>query len=105
MRSQILELEVRRLAVNLASLSGVFLRYDAQDAEILRFGIAYTMLSDADRWKIVVATAHDALASIRSDPIRPDPGSPRAEAPDPLIGLTESTDPPLFRTLRTRTGL
>ncbi len=59
-RSEILKLETRMLAERLATLSGVFVRFDSHDREISRFGFAYTMSHDGDDWRIVVAVAHDA---------------------------------------------
>lgn len=59
-RTEIAELNVRRLASELALLSGVFTRYDAGDAEIGRFGFTYVVRVEDGAWKIVVAMAHDA---------------------------------------------
>lgn len=59
-RSAISGLEVRMLGERLAWLTGVFVRYNAAEEEIARFGFAYTMLSDGDDWKIAVATAFEA---------------------------------------------
>ena len=53
-------LEVRRLAANLATVAGVYARIGADDIEIMRFGFMYVMRADGDRWKIIVAQAHDA---------------------------------------------
>ena len=50
----------RVLAPRLAELSGVFVRYDASDAEVARFGFTYIVRGGLDGWKIVVAAAHDA---------------------------------------------
>ena len=61
-RTEILQLEVRRLAPTLASLTGVFVRYDVEDVELIRFGFAYTMLGTERGWRIVVAIAHDPPA-------------------------------------------
>jgi hypothetical protein len=41
-------------------LGGTFLRYDAADAEIARFGFTYIVRSGSGGWRIVVAVAHDA---------------------------------------------
>ena len=54
--------ESRMLADNLASLSGVFVRFGSGDEEIGRFGFAYTMFDDGTGWRIVVATAHGVAA-------------------------------------------
>ena len=59
-RTEILDLEVRPLAESLASLSGVFVRYDSRREEIGRFGFSYTLQHDGQGWKIVVAVAYPA---------------------------------------------
>ena len=59
-RTEILgNMEVRRLAANLASVAGAYVRFDANDREIMRFGFTYVMRDDGDRWRIIVALAHD----------------------------------------------
>ena len=59
-RTEILNLEVRMLAEQLASLSGLFARFNSSEEEISRFGFAYTMLRADTGWQIVVAIAHAA---------------------------------------------
>jgi ketosteroid isomerase-like protein len=61
-RTEILGLAVRRLADVLAELSGVFVRYDAANSEIGRFGFTYVARRSDNQWQIVVAIAHDAVA-------------------------------------------
>ncbi len=58
-RSAIQGLKVKRMADNIATLAGVFLRFDSSEQEITRFGFAYTMFHDGNRWKIAVGVAHD----------------------------------------------
>jgi hypothetical protein len=59
-RTDILDLEVRRLAAELATMTGVFVRYDASGQEVGRFGFTYVVRRDGGTWRIVVAIAHDA---------------------------------------------
>jgi hypothetical protein len=59
-RTEVSALTMRTLAPVLAELSGEFVRYDASEAEIGRFGFTYLVRSGPDGWKIVVAVAHDA---------------------------------------------
>lgn len=59
-RTEVSELAIRALAPGLAELSGDFVRYDASQSEIGRFGFTYIVRGVSDRWKIVVAVAHDA---------------------------------------------
>lgn len=59
-RTKIHDLEVRTLAEGLASISGVFSRFNANEEELGRFGFAYTMRNGPAGWKIVVAMAYDA---------------------------------------------
>ena len=59
-RTEVTELAERRLAPGLSELTGVFIRYDASDAEAARFGFSYIVRAGADGWRIVVAVAHDA---------------------------------------------
>lgn len=61
-RTEILGLAVRRLADVLAQLTGVFVRYDAANTEIGRFGFTYVARRGEGQWQIVVAVAHDAVA-------------------------------------------
>ena len=58
-RSEILEPDVRMLGESLAAVSGVFVRFNSIGVETSRFGFAYTMRKNADRWGIVVALAHE----------------------------------------------
>ena len=60
-RTDISRLAVRALAANLAELEGVFVRYDAAQEEIARFGFTYIVRRGEGGWRIVVAVAHDAL--------------------------------------------
>lgn len=57
-RTEILDLEVQPLAENMATLTGIFVRFNSADQEISRFGFAYTMFRDGTGWKIVVGLAH-----------------------------------------------
>jgi hypothetical protein len=60
-RTDISRLAVRTLAANLAELEGVFVRYDAAQEEIARFGFTYIVRHGDRGWRIVVAVAHDPL--------------------------------------------
>jgi hypothetical protein len=60
-RTDVSRLAVRTLAANLAELEGVFVRYDAAQEEIARFGFTYILRQTDGQWRIVVAVAHDAL--------------------------------------------
>ena len=60
-RTDVSRLAVRTLAANLAALEGVFVRYDAAQEEIARFGFTYIVRRGEGGWRIVVAVAHDAL--------------------------------------------
>jgi hypothetical protein len=60
-RTDISRLAVRTLAANLAALEGVFVRYDAAQEEIARFGFTYIVRRGEGGWRIAVAVAHDAL--------------------------------------------
>ncbi len=60
-RTDISRLAVRTLAANVAALEGVFVRYDAAQEEIARFGFIYIVRRGDGGWRIVVAVAHDAL--------------------------------------------
>jgi len=59
-RTDVSRLAVRPLAAGLAELAGVFVRYDAAQEEIARFGFTYIVRQGDDGWRIVVAVAHDA---------------------------------------------
>ena len=59
-RTEVAALAERTLARGLAELTGMFVRYDASNAEIARFGFTYIVRGVADLWRIVVAVAHDA---------------------------------------------
>jgi hypothetical protein len=59
-RTEISELTMRTLAPAMVELYGVFVRYSASQAEISRFGFTYIIRGDFDRWRIVVAVAHEA---------------------------------------------
>lgn len=63
-RTEVSELTTRALAPGLAELSGVFVRYNAAQSEIGEFGFTYIVRADADRWRIVVAVAHDARTEV-----------------------------------------
>jgi hypothetical protein len=60
-RTAVSGVTVRTLAPGLAEIAGVFLRYDAADAEIARFGFTYIVRGGSDGWRIVVGVAHDAV--------------------------------------------
>jgi hypothetical protein len=72
-RTGVSEVTIRSLAPGLVELSGVFVRYDASLSEISRSGFTYIVRDGSDRWKIVVAVAHDArpestlLSQVASD--------------------------------------
>jgi len=59
-RTEVSGLMSRALAPGLAELTGDFIRYDASQSEIARFGFTYIVRSGADHWRIVVAVAHEA---------------------------------------------
>jgi hypothetical protein len=59
-RTGIPELTTRMLAPGLAELTGVFVRYDASESDIARFGFTYIVRGGAGGWRIVVAVAHEA---------------------------------------------
>jgi hypothetical protein len=59
-RTDVSRLAVRPLAAGLAELAGVFVRYDAAQEEIARFGFTYIVRQSAGGWRIIVAVAHDA---------------------------------------------
>ena len=56
-------LDVRQLTPRLAILTGMFVRFNAAQDEIARFGFAYTLLHDGTGWRITVAIAHEADAA------------------------------------------
>lgn len=59
-RTEVVNLMIRALAPALAELTGVFVRYDGSQSEIARFGFTYIVRGGDDRWRIVVAVAHEA---------------------------------------------
>ena len=59
-RTEVVDLVIRALAPALAELTGVFVRCDALQSEIARFGFTYIVRGNADQWRIVVAVAHEA---------------------------------------------
>jgi hypothetical protein len=59
-RTAVSGLTMRTLAPGLAELGGVFVRYDASESEVARFGFTYLVRGGPDGWRIVVAVAHDA---------------------------------------------
>jgi hypothetical protein len=59
-RTETRDLVVRTLAAPLALMTGVFVRYNAANDEVGRFGFTYVVRSEGSGWKIVVAIAHDA---------------------------------------------
>ena len=71
-RTAVSGVTTRTLAAGLAELCGVFHRYDTADAEIGRFGFTYIVRGGSDRWRIVVAVAHDA--STETTPLPPATG-------------------------------
>jgi hypothetical protein len=70
-RTAVLGLAVRTLAPGLAEITGVFVRLDAADAEIARFGFTYIVRQGPDGWRIVVAVAHEAAGASDGDTPRP----------------------------------
>jgi hypothetical protein len=60
-RTDISGLEVRALSSELASCTGVFVRFNASGQELARPGFTYTMRNSGGSWKILVAALHDAL--------------------------------------------
>ena len=59
-RTEIAQQTLRQLAPGLAELSGVFIRFDAAGAEVMRFGFTYILRGGERGWRIIVAVAHDA---------------------------------------------
>jgi hypothetical protein len=57
------DLEVCALSSELASCTGVFVRFNASGQEIARPGFTYTMRNSGGSWKIVVAAVHDPLTA------------------------------------------
>jgi hypothetical protein len=66
-RTSVTGLGERALAPALAELTGVFVRHDASQAEIARFGFTYIVRLGPDGWRIVVAVAHDAARASGGD--------------------------------------
>lgn len=58
-RSEIRHLTSKRLARDLASLTGVFVRFNETDEEIARFGFTYIVRHVEGVWMLAVAMAHD----------------------------------------------
>ncbi|MGB5037537.1 MAG: hypothetical protein WBQ66_13060 [Blastocatellia bacterium] len=58
-RTAISKVAARSLAPTLTELTGIFDRFDAQDALIDRFGFTYVLREVSGQWKIAVAIAHD----------------------------------------------
>lgn len=71
---------LRVLAPGLAELSGVFIRYDEMKSEIGRFGFTYIVRSDSEKWKIIVAIAHDVVTGGVPDTTEASAGNERAGA-------------------------
>jgi len=63
-RTEVVGLTVWRLSPDLASCSGVFVRFDTQNDEIARLGFTYT-LRHAQSWKIAVAIVHAPQPELR----------------------------------------
>ncbi|MBK9317358.1 MAG: hypothetical protein IPM55_24390 [Acidobacteria bacterium] len=59
-RTEVSEIKMRTLAQELVELNGVFIRYGASQSEISRFGFTYIIRNNLNKWKIVVAIAHNA---------------------------------------------
>lgn len=60
-RTETVGAAARTLAPNLADLTGTFVRFNADGAEIARFGFTYLVRLVDDAWKIVVAVAHEPV--------------------------------------------
>lgn len=60
-RTEVSGLATKRLAAQLALLTGVFVRHDATGVEIGRFGFTYVVRGGEHGWQIVVAMAHDPV--------------------------------------------
>jgi hypothetical protein len=60
-RTDVSGLDVRTLAADIATCSGVFVRLDARGQEISRSGFSYTMRRSAASWKIVVAALYEPI--------------------------------------------
>ncbi len=58
-RTALIGCETQMLGAGLAWLRGVFVRFNADDVEISRFGFGYIMQADDTGWRIVVAIAHE----------------------------------------------
>ena len=59
-RTEVSGLTVRTLAESLVELGGVFVRHDTSGSEVGTSGFTYILRGGPDKWKIVVAVAHDA---------------------------------------------
>lgn len=58
-RTEIRDLRLERLADNLATLSGDFIRFGEGDAEVGRMGFTYIMRDVGAGWRFVVAVGRD----------------------------------------------
>ena len=67
-RTAVSGVTMRTLAPGLGELGGIFVRYDAADAEIARMGFTYLVRGGSDGWRIVVAVAHDASTETMAVP-------------------------------------
>ena len=63
-RTEIRDVKLRQLAADLASVRGMYVRFNAAAEEISRFGFTYILREDAGAWKIAVAVAHDVSATV-----------------------------------------
>jgi len=61
-RTEVVSLTVRKLAPDLVSCAGTFVRFNIAGEEIARLGFTYT-LRHVGSWKIVVAMVHEPLAA------------------------------------------
>jgi len=68
-RTEIHDISTRSLASNLAAVTGVFVRFNANDEEIGRLGFTYTMRQTPAGWRIVVAMVHDAPGGSPDKPL------------------------------------
>lgn len=59
-RTDIRRLAVRPMGGRLAALEGLFVRFDADDREIGRFGFHYVMMETGGRWAIAMAAGFEA---------------------------------------------
>jgi hypothetical protein len=60
-RTEVSDFLTRALAPGLVELTGAFVRYEASQSEIARFGITYIVRGGTGQWRIVVAVAHEAV--------------------------------------------